>query len=386
MRLAVARISTTAFWLLTSLYALLSAIPFAHKHFLEPQLVPAVATFAAWHRPLSLALLTVVAALLAPELRKGRRAEWLFVGLWTTAVALAFGTGGLVALEPSWTAVGAAIAALVPPAWLALIDARLPGVSTNDCEDTTSAAADFVACMAAGIVVSVTHAAAIGGVVGLSERGRIAMLHLVVFAAIFATLSIVRGLARLTPRPAAVERWLSSAALAVATGVFVDRVVLSPLSFTGPQSTTVAAALGIALAIVAAPRGTSAPPGIPSAMSGLIPRWAAGSPILAALWVATMMVAIAASERAIAGADWNFAVAKTLAFASWLGALAAALRVIPALWRTPLTRPRTALVPFAACLLMLGAQQMASGRGSSEAPPSAADAPTGTVSSRTGRA
>jgi hypothetical protein len=376
MRLATARILTTAFWLLTALYALLSAIPFAHKHFLEPQLVPAVTAFAVWHRPLSLAVLAVVAIVLAPDLRKRRRAEWLFVGMWTAVIALAFLTGGLVALEPSWTAVVAAIAGLVPPVWLALIDARSPGVSLVDREDTTSVAADFIACIAAGIVVSVTHAAAMGSDAGVSDRGRMAMLHLLAFAAIFAVVSIVRGLARLTPRPAAVERWLSSAALAGALGVFVDRVVLSPLSFTGPQSTIVASALGMALAIVAAPRGTSAPGGVPSAMSGLIPRWASRSPMLAAVWIAAAMAAIAASERAIAGADWNFAVAKTLAFASWLLALAAALRVVPALRWTAATRPRTALVPFAACLVMLGLQQIVSGRAASDAPSSAADAST----------
>ena len=69
MRIALTRALVAVFWLATALYALLSAIPFASQQFLEPQLMPAVTAFAAWHQWLSLAALGIAAAGLAPWLR-----------------------------------------------------------------------------------------------------------------------------------------------------------------------------------------------------------------------------------------------------------------------------------------------------------------------------
>ena len=59
-------------------------------------------------------------------------------------------------------------------------------------------------------------------------------------------------------------------------------------------------------------------------------------------------VAVWLVERQAATSDWNFTVAKSAALASWLIALAAALRILP------IRTPRAGVVPFALCFVVLG--------------------------------
>ena len=101
------------------------------------------------------------------------------------------------------------------------------------------APADFIACAAAALIVSATHAAltllagAFLTTAGCVGFGRSAMLHLVVFSAIFAMMSVIRGAARLARRHGAAEAWLARVAVAAIVGLFMHRIVLSSLSFTG---------------------------------------------------------------------------------------------------------------------------------------------------------
>ena len=46
---AAARAAVILFWLATSAYAFLTSVPFVYEQFLEPGLVPALVSFAAWH-------------------------------------------------------------------------------------------------------------------------------------------------------------------------------------------------------------------------------------------------------------------------------------------------------------------------------------------------
>ena len=366
MRIALTRALVSVFWLATAIYALLSAIPFASQQFLKPQLMPALNAFAAWHQWISIAALGIAAAGLAPWLRARDRAVCAFVGSWTVVGLLAFATQGLSALEPSTLAIVLSLAALVPPVWLALLDLRQTGTDSRPTPADAGALADFVACAAAALVVSATHAIvtllahAVPTAQWFVELGRSAMLHLVVFSAIFALTSVVRGAARFARRPETAEAWLTRSVVAAILGVFAHRIVLSALSFTGVTALLVAAAFGAALAIVIGPRGTRAPAGIEAALGGVVPSWAAGSPTLAGLWLVLAMSAVAWTQTAISGFDWNFTVAKLIAFGSWLIALATALRVARSWVQRPSTpRPVGTLAPFAACVLVLGVQQYA---------------------------
>ena len=366
MRTALTRAAVAAFWLATALYALLSASPFASQQFLQPRLVPAIAAFATWHVPLSLGMLVVVMIGLLPYLRSGDRVVWAFSGMWLGTALLEVISGGLVSLQPSSTAVAVTMGALIPPAWLALLD--LTGHSTHiesGLGDPPSALADFVACAAAALVVTLAHAVlTLKGAPSAAQWSagvaRSAILHLAIFSAVFAAISIVRGLARPSPRPGAVETWLARIAVTAAVGVFVARIILSALALTGPAAIVLAVAFGGACAIIVGPSGTRAPRGIEAALAGVIPNWAARSPLLAIAWTVSILGLAVAAEAAVSASDWNFTVAKTIAVTSWIVALGSMLRVVPRwLPRENAQRSAVATVPFAACLLILGGQQFA---------------------------
>src|SRR5918995_1758213 len=121
MRMAIARVVTSLFWLLTAVYALLSAIPFASQHLLEPGLVPALALFARWHGWLSLMSLAAAAAALQPWLGAGNRGVWSFLGPSGAGVLSAILTSGLDSLGPPPLALSGSRASPAPPVWLALL-------------------------------------------------------------------------------------------------------------------------------------------------------------------------------------------------------------------------------------------------------------------------
>ena len=366
MRIALTRVLVSVFWLVTATYALLSAIPFASKQFLEPQLVPAIAAFALWHRWISVGALAATAIGLAPWLRGRHRGVCTLIAGWVAVAAVEFAVAPLSALQPSTLALALSVAALVPPVALALFE-MVPAVADSPAHGETRAAGDFMACAGAALIVTFGHALRIAFTGGsptpqrIAGFGRAAVLHLVVFSAIFAAISVIRGAARLTRRPAAVEAWLGRAFLAAAVAVVVDRIVLSSLSFNGAGAAAMAAGFGLALAVILGPRGTRAPEGVESALGGVVPHWASRSPAFAALWLVVAIGAAAAGEAAVAGSDWNFTVGKLIAFASWLVALATTLRAVPSrpVGRVAALRPLAALAPFAACALVLAVHVVA---------------------------
>ena len=240
MRTALTRTLVAAFWMTTALYALLSASPFASQQFLQPRLVPAIAAFAVWHAPLSLGVLVIVMVGLLPYLRSGDRVVWAFSGMWLGTALLEVMSGGLASLTAFLhrrrrrsrrvDAAGVARAAR---------SRRAEHGRRDPVGDGPSALSDFGACAAAAIVVTLTQA-----VLTLSVSPSLAqwsagvarslILHLAIFSAMFAVISIVRGLARPSPRPGAVETWLARIVVAAAAGLFVDRIILAALALTGP--------------------------------------------------------------------------------------------------------------------------------------------------------
>ena len=259
-------------------------------------------------------------------------------------------------LEPSATALALALLSLVPPMWIALM--RLPGSSSEhhpNVDNAHTVGADFAACVVAAIVVTVMHAlSAVPSVFALGLASvalgalRSLLLHLIVFSGIFAAISVLRGLSRLISARAAVEAWLARAVIAITLSFFLSRVVLRPLALTGSRGAIVAAVVGVALAAVFGPRATQAPPGLEQALSGLVPRWSTRSVPAAMAWLAMAAIAVWLMERQAAQSDWNFVIAKSVALASWLIALSAALRM------PTIRTPRSGVVPFAACFVLLG--------------------------------
>ncbi len=361
MRLVWSRTVVDLFWFATAAYCLLSAIPFASEQFLKPGLVPALAMFADWHPWISAAALAGTATGLAPWLRPGQRTAQGFIAAWALVALALFLAPPLSELAPSRTALVLALLSLVPPVWISMMDlGRPPGDAARPTDRGSDVAADFAACALAALVVTAVHAlVAVPAVLpsGVRSAGvgltRSVLFHLVTFSAMFAVICVIRGLSRLMSSDT-LEEWLARAALGLALAAFTFTIVLRPLSVVGGRAALVAAAFGAALAAALGPRGTRAGPGLTRAFGGLVPAWSARSGPTAIGWFVIVGVATVALERQAAGADWNFTIAKTTALASWLLALAAALRVVPA--RIAGAGP----VPFAACIVVLGLHLAAS--------------------------
>ncbi len=364
MRFALVRALVSMFWLATASYAFLCTIPFAWTQLVETELVPGVALFARLHAWLSIVVLGLTAAVLSPHLRAGRPGAWALVGVWVAAIAVELATGGLSRLEPSALALFVSLAALVPATWLALLDLRAPGESTGPSPPSAGPVADFLACAAAAVVVSLGHAVPslwAGDTALLASFGvlaRSAALHGIVFAAIFGLLSMVRGAGRLIDSRGAAEAWFARAALAGVLALFLNRVLLVSLAQTGPGAWLAATAFGLAMALQLSPRGGGTLAGIERVLRALGPRWAATSPAKTGLWLVLVMAVAVGLETAISGFDWNFVIATTVAFASWLVALAAAIRVAPPLVGVRWAQGRRALAPFAAAALRLVLYQL----------------------------
>jgi hypothetical protein len=363
MRIVWSRIVVAVFWLFTAGYCLLSAVPFASEQFLRPRLVPALATFADWHPWISLTALLATTAGLEPWLRARHRSVFLFVAGWALIAAVLFVAPPLSQLEPSTTALVLALLSLVPPTWLPMMDLRRaatvalprPGDGTDDVRR------DFAACAMAALVVTAIHAVAAipyalpfgAGSAGLSVLDSL-LTHLVVFSGVFAILCVIRGASRLISTRHAVEGWVARGVMALVLALFIFTIVLRPLSMVGLPAVLVAAAFGVSLAATFGPRATGAAPGVAQALSGLAPRWATRSWPAGVAWLAVVAVGIWSVEQRAASTDWNFTIAKSAAFTSWLLVLAATLRLLPALARGP------AWLPFVLCLAVLGLDVAAS--------------------------
>ena len=371
MRLVWSRTIVAVFWFATAAYCVLSAIPFALEQFLRPRLVPALSAFAEWHPWISLVALVATAGGLLPWLRSGHRGVRALIAAWFLVAIGLFFVPSLSQLEASTAALVLALFSLVPPAWLSILD--LSPVATSARDDTADDVGhDFVASAMAALVVTIFHAvAAFPATLPLSTQAAILegmrslLTHLVVFLGVFAVMCVIRGVSRVVTTGDVVEAWTSRGVLAFVLSIFLFTIVLRPLSLIGVRAAVVAAAFGAALAMTLGPRGTGAPRGLAQAMSGLVPRWATRSGSTALAWIAIVGVVVWWLERRATVTDWNFTIAKTTAFVSWLLALAAMIRVLPAWTRGP------AWLPFPLCLAVLG---VASASGSPAGPLQASDA------------
>ena len=363
MRLVWTRTVVAGFWMLTAIYCLISAIPFTWEQFLKWHYVPALTAFAAWHPWISLAVLAAAGVGLAPWLRTGHRGARAFMVGWGAAAVAMLIAPPLSKLQPSATAFVLTLLSLVPPVWISLLKLPLarPAATAPLDGPADDLFRDIAACWLSALVVTLIYAiTALPLVLRFGARSagvqllRSLLLHLVVFSAVFATLCVIRGAARLISKRSGTEEVLARCTLAFAFALFILRIVLRPLSLVGPPAAILAAGLGAGLATTLAPRATRAPPGLDQALSGLVPAWATRSAPAAVGWLAGVAFAILAAVRAVAVSDWNFTIAKFIAVMSWLLVFAAVLRVIPGRPRRP------SLVPFVACLAILGVHQAAS--------------------------
>jgi len=328
------------FWLATSACAFLASVPFVYEQFLEPGLVPALAGFARWHGWLVLAAAGLTGLAVWPDVVSRRAPGAASLLVWATFMAGVAAVIGapLAALRPGATAVAASIAALLPVAYLTAIDLMLaPWTDTPRATDMSGRDA-LVAGGSAGAVFALQTAGAALTPDALTGLGmaQSAAAHLLLFAAVFAGLAVVRAVADLTSKPA---QWEAVAALALLGGLAggAALLVLGPaLSVTAWPSRLAVALFGASIAAVLGARGlrygrARERDGVVLVLAGLLPRWALGRTRWARLgWVAAVVAGVAAARLAAGAMDWNFAAAKLGAVALWLVALATLAQWAPA--------------------------------------------------------
>lgn len=379
---AAARAVVVLFWLATSAYAFLASVPFVHEQFLAPGLVPALVTFVRWHGWLTLAMSAITALAVWPDVISRRAPIAAGVLVWATFMAGVAGVIGspLAALVPGGMAQLAALGALAPVLWLAAIDLRLapwpdlPRTTDMSGRDAVVAASSALAVFAVQAVAA-TFSTGATPALGLAQS---AAAHLLLFAAVYTGLAVVRAVADLTSKPA---QWEAVAALLLLAGLVggATTLVLAPaLSVTAWPSRLVVTAFGAAIATTLGARGlrhgrARERDGVVLALAGWLPRWALGRTRLVRLgWIAVVVTAAAAMRAAAGAMDWNFAVAKLGAVGLWLVALATVAQWAPAHVRLHPSVPYGAF-PVLVAVYLAAAGRLPGGPVTVEAATTAAD-------------
>lgn len=347
---------SVAFWLLTSLYALLSSQPFAYEQFLQPELVPPLAAFARWHAWLDLAVLALSAAARWPALRSsGRRATAVLLGTWGAIALVLLLSPPLFALAPGPLALLLAGLALAPIALLCWAEwSAAPASAHAEAEREAPrerTADDFHACLAAGLAAALLYAgvARLTGLTpsaqtfgaGAASLAQSLLLHELLFLAAFCALTLVRGLAAFViVAPHRAEIALATASLAALAVLAVHTILLPGLSLAGPAASAVGAAFGGALALAIAVRGVArsdpASDAVARVLRPLAPQAVGRSLPAAALWLFALGALAALLAVLSSQLDFNQIVSRIGVGLVWLLVLATCLRAVrPGIDRSP---------------------------------------------------
>ena len=332
--------------LLTATYCLLASLPFAYEQFLAPELLPPLAAFAHWHPWVNLTVFAAWAAIRwAAEGRPRGIATRAVYFAWGALSAVLLVAPPLAAVTPGTLARVLTLGALLLVLLLGVMDVEgadaIPPAPEVDSR-ADRAAPDFLACVTAG-----TLATAIYGILAMTMAGSIAPLEpraggtgalvgllsqILLFLAVFATLTAIRAIASMTTRRTHVEAALTAVALAGVLALVGRSLVFPSLSLSGPFATLASVGFGAALALVIAGRGLrqsqDEADGVLRVAAALEPRAAATSTLAFVAWIPMLGIVAAGFEATSRAADWNFVVSRIGVVAVWLLLTAACLRSI----------------------------------------------------------
>jgi sulfatase-like protein len=342
--IALARALNATFFVLTSVYCLLTYSPFTYQQFVKPNVSVALAAFAVWHVSLYWLFLSITALTLAPFLEQPRvpAIGWSYLG---ASVAL----GTWLFMHPLWLQEGMsrtnlilAIIATLPPIWLAVFDVvsvpQVPLVMSNGTRVWTACWVTALCVWAAYAATAFVRLRLTGGIalpMTTMWTGWLvsALIHLTVFSLAFLALTVVAGIAAQTRSPGQAEYRLLWVASVIVIGLTLLRVVLAPIAIRGPAAWMVALSISFALASawsgIARHRqagridATSAAGEPESALTAWLgPIVSRRSPWRSAVGV---VVAAAAAQLVIARVatfDWEFMLQKLTTLVFWLVAFA----------------------------------------------------------------
>lgn len=360
----LARAAFVAFALLTSAYALLAYDPFTFTQVIRFELFPGLGAFARAHAVLHVVAQAAALVSVAPALRGGpaRALARAYAAAAAVAAAVLLWRPLLLDLRSEPWSLGVAFLALVPVAWLAIVDllqARAPASAPADRITPAAAGVDVRAAFGAAAIVFAAFAllAAWRGARPSPMLGYILALHGLGAVAVGAALLIAS-----TPRPAWAQLALGALLLAATLGAGL-RHVLAAIAFPADAAPAVAAALAATLTLAVMgvamrlPGGERLPPLVRLARPLALPaRWPP------ALRLGAPLVACVALAVAGARYDWNFLVQRTAAFAAW-GLTLAAWIAAPRRQTPPPSTARLAGLAGVALALALAARGLAGASG-----------------------
>jgi hypothetical protein len=363
----LARAANTLFFLVTSLYCLLTYSSFAYQQFIRPHLVNWLTGFVAWHHLAFWLMLMVTAWTLLPELRRGR-GRWIARGYLAAGSAI----GVLLIVRPVLPQVEnngrglvLALAALVPPISLAMFDhVRYQHALLPRSSEGRVLKAALVACAAvwAAQVIAIPWRLNQTGEITLT-LGAIgfgvatsAIAHLFAFSVLAFILLAALRFGRSWRASGSAERRLLVVLANAALTMVVNRLMFGAIAFSGPRAYAVSVTLAVALALVWS--GASRviqhdrEGGVTAIEAWLAPIPAIRSRTFCAGALVSLVFVQAALLGYVATFDWDFVLQKLCVLALWSVAFAYAFGRVSSSpevlsWRAIAAAPAAAALLFA---------------------------------------
>ncbi|HEV3142191.1 MAG TPA: sulfatase-like hydrolase/transferase, partial [Vicinamibacterales bacterium] len=333
---AVARIVNAIFFLAAAAFCLLSYSPFAYGQFIKPSVVPALTDFVTLSPWLFLVALLITMLTVMPELRGAadRRCAALARGYVAVAAivgAWMFATRPLLTLGNGARGLALALAALVWPIGLAVIDHRARSASAPAPTDRSRlVSAGLVSAVVAWLLYAIAVYWRLGQAVGIDlprralaiGLGTSLVFDLFAFAAIVLALLALAGAAGLWRRPGMAEYWLFVGLLGLCTSLVFALLVSASIAFTGWDAWLASLAMGAATAIVWADVARLRASTTTASYDSLELFCAPIAGIRSGAWQLAIVVALPFVSYALVDAvshfDWNFLLQKLGVLLVWL--------------------------------------------------------------------
>ena len=311
----LARVAAALFFLLTAVYALLVYVPFSYQQFILPEVVPGLSRLVAWHHVLFSAVVAMLAVAFIGDWRNPatRVRTSLFLAAAAGAAAAVAGRPLLPGLRSDGSSLVVCLAALVPVLWIAALDAISHARPDDDRGDDRRV---FTTAVYTALFVSTTYFAIALSRAGGAADGRSLVIalawsvvaHLVLFGALFLSLTAIRGAVTLATGSAFVHSVVLFAFATLLATLAVTRIAFAAISFTGSLAGMVAFAF--ALSVVGLLTGVAVRL---RTLPAVAPWWGvlALAGLAAAAWFLSVPMAMM---------DWNYLLQKMAAMALWVAA------------------------------------------------------------------
>jgi len=333
-----ARFCFCAFILLTSVYCLLAYIPFTYQWVIRFNLVSWLPTFVKLHAYLYWVVFGMVAATLAPDLKRvstKRLTAW-FLLLHAAAGACLTVWPLLSKLENDGLSFIWSMVWLFPLLWLAAIDyvakaEEIRWIEVAGHDRQTLLTAGLTSVFVATLYCGVFFGRSSGNADQLSQSaeqiiaiGWSLASHMFAFGILFAALKIINSISNSFPRGAKIEFLLCHFLAAGLCAVVIRKVVLPAIAFNNSLAVFFSMAAGLTITVfimgltlrLNAPAEGPVSRGLAFALSPLTPPGLSKvSGVI--IWGAVVVIFAWVAPSVVAMRDWDFLLQKLSAIAIW---------------------------------------------------------------------